>query len=99
MWPWSSRSPSATVTCLACGDGIPRSAAREYDKYGNQWDRRDKEFEHLCPTCHNELCHQPRDELEDILVELHAGEEETDAFLARYLATVEDRYGRVEEES
>lgn len=99
MWPWSSRARTATVTCLACGDSVSRSAAREYDKYGDRWDRTDKAFEHLCPDCHTDLCHHPRDELEELLIELRAGEEETETFLEGYLAAVEDRYGRVEEES
>ncbi|MXV63063.1 hypothetical protein GS429_13490 [Natronorubrum sp. JWXQ-INN-674] len=97
MWP--SRNRTETVTCLACGDQVTRSMAREYDKHGDRWDRSDKEFEHLCKSCHGDLCHHPRDELEDILVECEAGGADRDAFLAGYLETVEDRYGTLEEES
>ncbi|MFC4542847.1 hypothetical protein ACFO5R_13035 [Halosolutus amylolyticus] len=97
MWP--SRNRTETVTCLACGSEVTRSKAREYDKYGDRWDRENKEFEHLCKSCHGDLCHHPRDELEELLVELDAGEESQTAFLAGYLATVEERYGTLEEES
>ncbi|AEH36681.1 DUF7562 family protein [Halopiger xanaduensis] len=97
MWPWSSRNRTTTVTCLACGDEVTRSMAREYDKYGNRWDREDKEFEYLCKSCDRELCHHPRNELEDLLVDLEAGERDQTAFLARYLAAVEERYGPLEE--
>ena len=97
MWP--SRNRSETVTCVACGDQITRSMALEYDKYGDRWDRDDKEFEHLCKACHRELCHHPRDELEDLLVDLEAGTSETDDFLADYLEAVEERYGTLEGES
>ncbi|WP_049921579.1 DUF7562 family protein [Halopiger djelfimassiliensis] len=95
MWP--SRNRTETVTCLACGDQVPRSMAREYDKYGDRWDREDKAFEHLCKSCHGDLCHHPRDELEELLVELDAGETGQDAFLYGYLSTVEERYGTLEE--
>ena len=71
--------------------------AREYDKYGNRWDREDKEFEYLCKSCHRDLCHHPRDDLEDLLVELEADRQDQQAFLAAYLATVEERYGTLEE--
>ena len=97
MWP--SRTRTETVTCLACGDRVTRSMAREYDKHGDRWDRQDKEFEHLCKSCHDDLCHYPRDELEDLLVDLEAGTADRDAFLAGYLEAVEERYGTLEEES
>nr|WP_170831067.1 hypothetical protein [Natronobacterium texcoconense] len=94
---WSSRNRTRTVTCLACGDDVPRDDAREYDKHGDRWDRQDKTFEHLCKSCHGDLCHHPRDELEDLLVELEAGETTQAVFLSQYLSTVEDRYGPLEE--
>ncbi|WP_049927981.1 DUF7562 family protein [Halopiger goleimassiliensis] len=96
MWP--SRNRTETVTCLACGDQVTRSKAREYDKHGDRWDREDKAFEHLCKECHRDLCHHPRNELEDLLVDLEAGSVPTDRFLADYLAAVEDRYGTLEEQ-
>lgn len=83
--------------CPACGRSVDRAAAREYDKFGDRWDRRDKEFEYLCKPCHQALCHQNRDELEALLLELDAGCVATDEFLDRYVMAVEDRYGPVEE--
>ena len=97
MWP--SRNRAETVTCLACGDRITRSMAREYDKHGDRWNREDKAFEYRCKSCHGDLCHHPRDELEGLLVELEAGDVDREAFLAGYLETVEERYGTLEEES
>jgi len=97
MWP--SRSRTETVTCLACGSEVPRSVAREYDKYGDRWDRTEKSFEHLCKSCHGDLCHHSRDDLETLLIELDAGERPQELFLASYLQTVEERYGTLEEES
>jgi hypothetical protein len=94
MWP--SRNRAETVTCPACGTERPRTEAREYDKYGDRWDREDKEFEYFCKSCHGDLCHHPRDELEALLVDLEA---DADDFLAGYLSAVEKRYGTLEEES
>ncbi|AFZ74805.1 DUF7562 family protein [Natronobacterium gregoryi] len=94
---WSSRNRTETVTCLACGDDVVRDEAREYDKHGDRWDRDDKAFEHVCKSCHGDLCHQPRDELEELLVELEAGERSQEAFLLQYFSTVADRYGTLEE--
>lgn len=95
MWP--SRNRTETVTCLACGTERTREEAREYDKHGDRWDRADKTFEHLCKACHSDLCHHPRGELEELLVDLEAGRRDRDAFLASYLAAVEERYGTLEE--
>ncbi|WP_121741375.1 DUF7562 family protein [Natronorubrum halophilum] len=97
MWPSTSRTE--TVTCLACGDRIARSMAREYDKHGDRWDREEKVFEYLCKSCHGDLCHHPRTELEDLLVELDAGNTAREPFLSRYLEAIEERYGTLEEES
>jgi hypothetical protein len=95
MWP--SRNRTETVTCLACGTERPRDDAREYDKHGDRWDREDKTFEHLCKSCHSDLCHHPRDELEGLLIDLEAGRRDRAAFLASYLSAVEERYGPLEE--
>ncbi|QFU81473.1 DUF7562 family protein [Natronorubrum aibiense] len=97
MWP--SRSRTETVTCLACGDQITRSMAREYDKHGDRWDRKHKAFEYLCKPCHTDLCHYPRTDLEEVLVESGAGDTDEATFLSTYLQTVEERYGKLEEES
>lgn len=68
MWRSRSNRDETTVVCIACGTSLPRSEAREYDKLGNRWERHGKSFEHLCKECYRELCHQPRDELEALLV-------------------------------
>jgi hypothetical protein len=93
----SRRDGDASVTCIACGTDLARGEAREYDKHGNRWDRGDKEFEHLCKPCYRELCHQPREELESLLVEVEAGEHDREGFIESYCGTVEERYGHVEE--
>ena len=80
---WRSRS-GATVTCIACGAEVSRSQAREYDKYGDRWERRDKEFEYLCKPCDRECCHQPRNGLESTLVQADAGRADRKAFLTNY---------------
>jgi len=96
---WSSRKDRDEMeTCIACGNSVPRSDAREYDKYGDRWEREGKEFEYLCKPCYRDLCHQPRDELEDLLVDVDAGEHGRAEFLKWYSTTVEDRYGTLEEE-
>lgn len=95
---WGSRKNRAqSVTCIACGTTLDRDDAREYDKYGDRWDRDGKEFEYLCKSCDRELCHQPRDELESLLVEVDAGEQPQEEFLSWYSALVEERYGPIEE--
>ena len=88
MW----RSRSDEVTCIACGGSVSRSSAREYDKHGNRWERRGKEFEHLCKECHGELCHQPRDGLEDTLVAVARETDSPDqeSFVAAYTRLVAD---------
>ncbi|WP_049971644.1 DUF7562 family protein [Haladaptatus cibarius] len=96
MWG-SRRNREKTVVCIACGDAVLRSAAREYDKEGNRWERNGKSFEHLCKACHRGLCHQPRDELETLLVEIDAGVIEQETFFTRYETAVRNRYGPLEE--
>jgi len=86
---WHSGSDSE-VTCIACGAQLPRSQAREYDKYGDRWERRNKEFEFLCKQCYRECCHQPRDGLETTLVDAEAGLIDRRTFLAQYHELVED---------
>ena len=77
---------SSTVTCIACGDTVARSEAREYDKYGDRWDRDGKSFEFLCKPCDQDCCHSPRDGLEDHLIEAADGADSPEAFMIRYLA-------------
>ncbi|WP_332897923.1 DUF7562 family protein [Haladaptatus sp. CMSO5] len=92
MWGSRKSRASTVVTCTACGKTVLRNEAREYDKYGNRWDRDGKQFEHLCKKCDTDLCHQPRGGLETLLTECGAGEVSQDEFLARYTRTVRDRY-------
>ena len=80
---WRSGS-DAEVTCIACGADVTRSDAREYDKHGDRWERRDKEFEFLCKPCYREYSHQPRNGLESNLVRAEAGNVDRDTFLAQY---------------
>lgn len=82
--PW--HRDASTVTCIACGESVARSAAREYDKHGDRWDREGKSFEYLCKPCDRDRCHSPRDGLEARLVEAAEGADSTEAFAARYLA-------------
>jgi hypothetical protein len=70
MWRSRNNRDGTTVVCIACGTSLPRSDAREYDKQGNRWERHDKSFEHLCKECYRGLCHQPRDGLESLLVDV-----------------------------
>jgi len=80
---WRSGS-DGEVTCIACGTEVPRSKAREYDKHGDRWDRRDKSFEYLCKPCYRDCCHQPREGLEATLVEAGAGTCDHETFLTAY---------------
>lgn len=89
MWRSRTNSGRQTVICIACGSSILQSDAREYDKEGDRWERRNKVFEHVCKPCHSDLCRQPRDGLEALLVDVGAGEVSQEAFLGRYLAAVE----------
>ena len=97
MWGPRRTREKRTVTCIACGDSISRSDAREYDKLGDRWEREGKDFEFLCKECFRELCHQPREGLEALLTESLAGEGTRKEFLARYGELVEERYGAPEE--
>lgn len=81
---WGSRGRQTEVVCIACGSTVDRSDAREYDKHGDRFDRADKEFEHLCKPCYRDISHQPRGDLESVLVESGAGETSREAFLERY---------------
>ncbi|MHB9288574.1 hypothetical protein ACKVMT_16205 [Halobacteriales archaeon Cl-PHB] len=94
MWGlWSSDDH----TCIACGATISRAEAREYDKQGDRWDRRDKTFEYLCKPCHSSLCHQPREGLEEVLEEAGAGHGDHEVFVERYTALVEAAFDPIEE--
>lgn len=110
MWRSRNNRGGTTVVCIACGASLPRSETREYDKHGNRWERNGKTFEHLCKECYRDLCHQPRNDLESLLIDLERtgpstdpGDREGDAdrsqvaFLTRYFSAVEERYGRAED--
>lgn len=56
------------VTCPACGAELERREAREYDRFGDRWERAGKTFEYLCKPCYRRACHLPRHGLEDTLV-------------------------------
>lgn len=88
MWRSRRSRDRRTVVCIACGESVLREDAREYDKEGNRWDRRDKEFEHLCRDCHDGLCHQPRDGLEALVVSIEDGGLSRTEFLEHYVEAV-----------
>lgn len=88
------------VTCIACGQSVERQAAREYDKEGDRWRRENKEFEYLCLSCYSDLDHQPRDELEGILIEIERSQYDLSRteYLRQYNRIVQERYGSCENE-
>lgn len=86
---WHLRSHN-DVTCIACGTEVSRSEAREYDKDGDRWDRRDKQFEYFCKPCDSERCRKPRNRLEEVLVQAGAGRTDRDTFFKRYNDIVTD---------
>jgi hypothetical protein len=90
MWRSPRSRDRRTVVCIACGESVLREDAREYDKEGNRWDRRDKEFEHLCVDCDDELCHQPRDGLESLVLSIESDGLSQEEFLDRYTDAVAD---------
>ena len=85
------------VTCIACAATVSREDAREYDKYGDRWDRRDKEFEYLCKPCDRRRCHQPRGDLETLLADAEAESHDEESFVAAYLDLAQRRDESVEE--
>lgn len=89
MWPFSRSS--AAVTCIACGQRCDRDDAREYDKYGDRWERTEKSFEYLCKPCDRELCRSPRDGVESVLVDLDVDESTPEAFVRAYMAELDAR--------
>ena len=84
------RKSDNEVVCIACGEVIPRADAREYDKYGDRWDRDGKDFEYLCKPCHRDCCHQPRNGLEETLVRAEGEHADTQAFINEYYTLVSD---------
>ncbi len=88
MWGSRGSRDRRTVVCIACGDSVLREDAREYDKEGDRWSRRDKEFEYLCADCDDGICHQPRDGLESLLRSIEADGLTDEEFLDRYVEAV-----------
>ena len=84
------------VSCIACGTDLERADAREYDKYGNRWERDDKEFEYLCKPCFRDLTKHARDGLEDVLVDLGAGRVSDEEFLERFLERTREEHAERE---
>jgi len=68
---------------------VLREDAREYDKEGDRWSRRDKEFEYLCTDCDDDICHQPRDGLESLILSIESDGLSREEFLDRYTDAVE----------
>lgn len=83
------------VTCIACGEDVPREDAREYDKHGNRWDRDGKRFEYLCKPCFRDLTKHSREGLEAVLEAAGAGRVDDVEFIERFLdAAHEETPGR-----
>lgn len=78
------------VTCIACGETLLRRETREYDKYGDRYDRDGKSFEYLCKPCYREYSHQPREGLESMLIDAGAGGVSRESFLHNYFESVSD---------
>ena len=89
MWRARRNRDRRTVICIACGDSVLREDAREYDKEGDRWTRRDKEFEYLCTDCDDDICHQPRDGLESLILSIESDGLSREEFLDRYTDAVE----------
>lgn len=82
--------PDKDVICIACGSEVSRSEAREYDKNGDRWERRGKQFEYLCKPCDSERCRKSRGHLEEILIQAGAGKTDQKTFLSQYNDIVTD---------
>lgn len=88
MWNLRPGEDRQTVTCIACGEHVSRRNAREYDKYGDRWSRRGKEFEYFCNECDRDRCHRPRGTLESTLLTIEGTIDTRDEFLHTYLEAV-----------
>ena len=84
---WRHEETNESVRCIACDVVSPREDMREYDRYGNRWDRAGKTFEYLCKPCHTVESHQPRRGLEDLLGSI-GQQPSTNAFIAAYYRRV-----------
>ena len=77
-----------SVDCIACGRHVAREGAREYDPYGDRWDREGKVFDFLCKPCHNEQCHLPRRGLENRLVAIENESSSAVGFISAYFESL-----------
>lgn len=87
------RDDGPVVRCIACDEQLRRSNAREYDRFGDRWDRDGKAFEYLCKPCHATECHFPRDGLEETLIAVGCHHDSTRSFVRRYYRHVQNRVG------
>jgi len=74
------------VVCIACGAKLTRDGAREYDRFGDRFDRRDKRFEYLCASCDAGLCHHPRTGVEERLCGIEESVTSQQELLRAFLA-------------
>lgn len=79
-------SAEQSVVCIACGEVLARSNAREYDKHGDRWERDGKQFEFLCKPCYRTSGQYSREGLEETLIAANAGEVTDEEFLKAFLA-------------
>ena len=99
MWRSRRSRDRRTVVCIACGTSVLREDAREYDKEGDRWDRREKSFEYLCTGCDDDLCHQPRNGLESMILSFESDGLSDEEFLSRYAEAVESDLSEPERRS
>lgn len=83
-----------SIDCIACGVQAPRTEAREYDRFGDRWDRVGKRFEYLCKPCHDLACHLPRRGLEELLTAVGTRHASPASFVTRYYRHVHTREER-----
>ncbi|PSP52218.1 hypothetical protein BRC60_00705 [Halobacteriales archaeon QH_1_68_42] len=81
MWRSPDRGRGREVTCIACGETVPRSKAREYDS----------------KPCDRDRCHQPRSDLEAVLEDAEAAADGEESFVGAYLDLAERHDESVEE--
>lgn len=82
-----------SVTCIACGETLPRTDAREYDKHGDRWARDGKEFEFLCKPCFRGITKHSRDGLEEVLDEVAEPEMSQEEFVAAFIDATRETAG------
>lgn len=89
---------STQVTCIACGEKFDEDDTYEYDKYGDQWCRRGKEFERVCKPCYRENCRRTRDGLEEALIAADAGQTDRETFLQQFCELMAEGAEREQQE-